>query len=275
MKLFRRCIAALLTIAATIPAQAQMEDQGIVTETGFRRYITVGAGATYQSFIDNAISRYNYWGVGFAPSLGHIKQSDFTYSEFLVQGSMLRFSRNKKDLLPLYVKSKRAVMDYRFLVRIPVDYDNRNDVRAGAMLNMMYSYKNAPHLQDAQDIHEYAVTFGLSGRYQKEMQYYKKQVQFTWDVSIPFVAHYTRPAYLNRVENLDPDNKWLSDFVSTGVTESINKYFRLSSRVGFTYPSENGNMYRLSYQWDYYNIKHNTQLYFAEHTIMLTLMFNY
>lgn len=275
MKLLRRCTAALLTIAATIPASAQMEDMGIVTDQGFRRYITVGAGATYQSFTDNAISRYNYWGVGFAPSIGHVKESNTTYSEFLAQGSIMRFNRNKKDLLPLHVKSQRAVMDYRFLLHVPMGYENSNDIYAGAMLNAMYSHKNAPHLQDAQDIHEYAFTFGLSGRLKKEVQYYKRQAQLTWDVSIPLVAHYTRPAYLNRVEDLDPDNSWLGDFVSTGVTESITKYLRLSSRVGFTYPSENGNMYRLSYQWDYYNIKHNTQLYFAEHTVMLTLMFNY
>lgn len=275
MKLLRRCTAALLTIAATIPAAAQMEDMGIVTDQGFRRYITVGAGATYQSFTDNAISRYNYWSVGFAPSIGHVKESNTTYSEFLAQGSIMRFNRNKKDLLPLQVKSQRAVMDYRFLLHVPMGYENRNDIYAGAMLNAMYSHKNAPHLQDAQDIHEYAFTFGLSGRLKKEVQYYKRQAQLTWDVSIPLVAHYTRPAYLNRVEDLDPDNSWLGDFVSTGVTESITKYLRLSSRIGFTYPSENGNMYRISYQWDYYNIKHNTQLYFAEHTVMLTLMFNY
>lgn len=255
-------------------AQLMDEETGIMTENGYKRYITAGVGAVYQSFYDDAISKYNYQKIGFSPSIGHLKINEVTFSEFYMQGSMLKFNRGKGTSNSLSVSTARALLDYRFLVRAPFNFLGF-DMRGGGMLSGMYGNKKAPHLYSSSDIHEYAASFGLTIRIARESYFKKKPVIISWDFSIPLITNFSRPTYLNRVENLDPDNQEWKDFIENSVTKSIGGYLRYNSRLNYTYLLDNGNAVRLSYIWDYTRLKHNKIAYFAEHTVMLAFLLNH
>ncbi len=275
MTLKRSALLLLCLFSATWShAQLMGEETGITTENFYKRYITAGVGAIYQSFYDDAISKYNYEKVGVAPSIGHIKINDVTYSEFYLQGSYQRFNRGKKTTQALSVTSFRALMDYRFLVKPPVNM-RVWDIRGGAILSTMYGQKRAGHLLSASNINEYAISFGLSLRVAKEVYYKKKPGVISWDFSIPFISHFSRPAYLNRQELYDNENKWWQDMLDQGITESFAGYLRLNSRLSYAYQLDNGNAVKVSYIWDYTRMKHHEVAYFAEHTLMFSFLLNH
>lgn len=255
-------------------AQYQEEGVGIESKMGYLRYVSFGVGATYQYLRDEAISPVNYYQVSAMPVVSHVKMNGATYSELLMQASYLKLRRNKDKLLDSKIKQYRASMDYRFLLKMPVDMRGF-DIRAGGVLSAMFCYKNAPVLLDAAKVYEYALSLGLSARVTKEVYYHKRQCFLSWDANLPLVANMSRPYYLNREENYDPENKVFKDFWANKQTGSIGKYFRLNSRISLWYPLENGNALLFAYQWEYYRMKTINKVWFAEHSLSISFMFNY
>lgn len=256
-------------------AQYTEDEGGIESPKGYLRYLGLGAGATYQVMNDAAISPIVYSRVGAQPMLSQMKVSTTIFSELQLKASLINLTHqeNSKEN-KVYVKNKRATIDYRFALKMPIESRNF-DIRAGAIVSGMFANKTAPHLIDAYKVYEYAASVGLYGRIIREFSAGDKAAFIIWDLGIPVLANVSRPFYLNREEAADPDNKPISDFLGNSSTGTFGKYFRLASRLSYMYRLENGNIIQLSYQWDYSKIKTINKVYFAEHIVSLLFMFNY
>lgn len=267
------CLCACV-LATTAGAQYTEEEGGVESVYGYLRYIGIGAGATYQVMNDPAISPVMYSRVGALPMLSHIKVNPSVYTELSLRASSLNLTHNADKPMKVYAKTQRALMDYRFLFKMPVEMRDM-EVRAGGILSAQFAYKKADHLVDASRVYEYAVSLGLCGKITKEITFGEKTSFLTWDLAIPFFANLSRPYYLNREELADPDNKPGKDFFDNAVTGTFGKYFRLNSRLALMYRLTNGNMIQFAYQWDYTRMKTIHKSYFAEHIVSVTFMFNY
>lgn len=272
----RRVLLLLLAVMLSYGVQAQYteDDGGVESRNGYLRYLGLGAGATYQVMFDEAISPIVYSRVSASPMLNHIKVNESIYTEVSMRASILNLTHNVNKEEKPKVKTQRALVDYRFLFRVPVEMRDF-DIRAGGMLGASFTDKNAPLRQDAAQVYEYAVSLGICGKVTKEVVFRDHTTFLTWDVAIPLFANISRPYYLNRQELADPENKIFGDFLKNSTTGSFGKYFRINSRAGFMYRMENGNALQLTYQWDYTRMKTNNKAYFAEHIVSLLFMFNY
>lgn len=266
----------LLSICSMSAAYGQYteNDGGIETETGFLRYLSLGAGATYQVMNDPAISPIIYSNVSALPMLSSMKVSSTMYSELSMRASRVNLTHNTDKLLKVATKTQRALADYRFMLKAPMESRNM-DVRAGGILSAMFMHKNAPHKVDAARVYEYAVSLGLTARVVKEVTVGGKTSFLSWDVAIPFLANISRPYYLNREELEDPETKLVKDFMANAETGSLGKFFRLDSRVALIYRLDNGNAVQFAYEWDYTRMKTFEKSFFAEHIVSVLFMFNY
>ncbi|MCB0700642.1 MAG: hypothetical protein H6551_03810 [Chitinophagales bacterium] len=273
----KRVLVLLLSICITSQAIAQYSDDdgGIETESGYLRSVEFAAGATYQNLLDQAISPVLYTNIGPIFRLSNLKISKTNYSEVNIQASSMWLKKKTNELLESGVKTQRALLDYRFLFKMPVE-SRAFDIRAGGMLSAMFAHKKAPYLQDAATIYEYAVSLGISGKITKEITLFDKTSFLSWDVSIPIVANFSRPAYLNLIQKADPEVKPVGEFLDNATTGLVGKYLRLNSRAYVLVRLDNGNAVKLGYQWDYSRIKSKyNKVYFAEHSVFLAFMFNY
>lgn len=275
-QLGRKLLLLLCTSVFSINVYAQYteEEGGVETENGYLRYIGIGGGATYQVMNDPAISPIVYSRVGALPMLSHLKLNDYTYSEISLRASSLNLTHNTDKPAKVYTKTRRALLDYRYLVKLPMEM-RYTEVRVGGMLSAMFAYKQADHLVDAAKVYEYALSLGLCGKITRELSFGDKTGFLTWDLAIPFFANISRPYYLNREELADPDNKPGKDFFDNSATGTFGKFFRLNSRAAIMYRLNNGNMLQFAYQWDYTRMKTIHKAYFAEHIVSVTFMFNY
>lgn len=264
-----------LFICSSTFAQYSEDDGGIESKNGYLRYIGLGAGATYQVMNDEGISPLEYWQVSALPMYTHMKVNSAIFTDLCIRGSRVNLSHDrdtKEDRVK--VRVQRALADYRFLVRVPLD-SRYYDVRAGGLLSAYFANKQAPQLVDAQDMYEYAVSVGLCGKVSKEVVIGDNSAFLTFDIGIPFFANISRPYYLNRKNLSDPERKALGEIFNNAASGSIGKYFRLDTRLAVMYRLENGNILQVGYEWDYTRMKTHNKAFFAEHIISLMFMFNY
>jgi hypothetical protein len=271
------CIWLVCTFTV-IPSFAQLSDEenGIVSANQYTRYFNLGFGGVRQYFRDEALSKLDYTGYGVAPSFGHVKYNHLTWSELSMQGSVLTAKRKDNGLTESEMKVTRAYFDYKFLVGLKIQ-NERYDVRIGGTLSGVFCHKHAPQFQNAGDVYEYAIGLGVGAMGSRTQEMWGKSCKLTWSLSTPVLSRFARPVILNQVKRLKPEeDNHFNDYFGTGTSAFLGKYVGIKSRVGFIYPLSNGNAMNFAYQWDYYQMKDvNNAVYFAEHTVSLTYMFNY
>lgn len=272
----RKCVLFILPLFISFSCFAQYneDDGGIESRNGYLRYIGLGGGATYQVMRDDAISPIEYSKIGGLPMYTHMKVSSTIYTDFCLRASQLDLTHNEDDEIDVNVKTQRALLDYRLLLKVPVE-SRYYDIRAGGILSASFAGKKAPHLLDASDVYEYAVSLGLCGRITKEVVLGDNTAFLALDIGIPFFANISRPDYLNRQNIADPEAKPIGDFFGNSATGSFGKFFRLQSRLALMYRLENGNIIQFGYEWDYTRMKTFNKAYFAEHIVSALFMFNY
>jgi hypothetical protein len=272
----RTLLLPALLCAGSFTAMAQMEETiGIYTKNGFTRYISVGAGAVYQSFRDEAISKSIYEGYSASPVLKLVKTKENTFSEISLQASRMNFSRESNPLLQQEIKAWRAVADYRYMQTLPLWVEDKNQLFVGGQLSGMFCYKHAPELAGSASIYEYAVTLGPSARFTKKFEVKEKYHALSIDASIPLLNYTARPSYLNRTGSLEGEKVTAGDVFSKARMSSFGKMLRLNTGISYMYMLDNGNAINIGYSWDYYHIKNQTEAYFVSHTLSLLFMFNY
>ncbi|RYE23347.1 MAG: hypothetical protein EOP51_10825 [Sphingobacteriales bacterium] len=276
MRVKRALLSALLCFGF-FSASAQMEEPvGILTDNGFTRFISVGAGATYQSFRDEAISKTIYQGYSAAPVLRFVKNHDTKFSEVALQASRMNFTRDSDPLLEQKIKSWRASADYRYMQALPFWVEEeKNQFLLGGQLSGMFCYKNAPLMAGSSKVYEYAATLGPSARFVKKFEMKSKYHALSFDLSIPVLSFVARPSYLNRTSTLENNEIKASDVLSKARMGSFGRMFRLNTGISYMYMLDNGNAINIGYTWDYYQMNNQTQVYYASHTLSLQFMFNY
>lgn len=271
-------VAIVLITAHVASAQNTEEDETIVSVKGYTRYLGFGAGAAYRSFVDEVMSPLKYSKIGATASITNIKTNETKYTELYFQGSYLEMNRPSDALVKAHTKSINGLMDYRHMYKLDVPFlnDGIYDVRAGAMLSTQFSLKNAEHLGNSSKVNEYAASLGLTGKIARQQITNDRKTYLIWEVSLPFIASIGRPGYMNQPTSLTNDRSTFESLFENNAVGTFGKFFRLNSRISYLYSIKNGNKLRFTYQWDYYKMKGiSGKVYTAEHSLILTYLFNY
>ena len=239
------------------------------------RYWFFGPGLSIQNMYDESISHVRYHGVGVSPLLGLLKTSDKKYRQFLLQPSFVTLKTDRSnDLRPMKVATTRILLDYQYLVKVK-NWDKDLGLWVGGDISLLFNLKRAPQLDNSQLVYDYALSLGPSGKLDKGVHWNKRDCYFSWQLTLPLLSHVARPYYLNRIEFIDPENNFVGDLFSNSQVVTVNKHFRITSGLSFTYPIFNKNLLRLQYGWDYYQTKTINKVYAAEHLVSIVFHSNY
>ena len=239
------------------------------------RYWLLGLGLSIQNMYDEGISYVRYKGTGIAPSIGLIKSSEKKYCQFLLQPTFNKLTTERSnELRPMDVRTTRFVLDYQYLVRVK-EWNEKLKLFAGGNASLLFNLKRAEQLDNSQLIYDYALSIGPAAKLDKTVKWNKRECVAAFGLSLPLLSHIARPYYLNRIEFIDPKNDFLGDLFSNSSVVSVNKNFRITSSLSFTYPLFNKNELKLGYTWDFYKMTTINSVYAAEHLISIAFLSNY
>ena len=239
------------------------------------RYWLLGLGLSIQNMYDEGISYVRYKGTGIAPSIGLIKSSEKKYCQFLLQPTFNKLTTERSnELRPMDVRTTRFVLDYQYLVRVK-EWNEKLKLFAGGNASLLFNLKRAEQLDNSQLIYDYALSIGPAAKLDKTVKWNKRECVAAFGLSLPLLSHIARPYYLNRIEFIDPKNDFLGDLFSNSSVVSVNKNFRITSGLSFTYPLFNKNELKLGYTWDFYKMTTINSVYAAEHLISIAFLSNY
>ena len=239
------------------------------------RYWLLGLGLSIQNMYDEGISYVRYKGTGIAPSIGLIKSSEKKYCQFLLQPTFNKLTTERSnELRPMDVRTTRFVLDYQYLVRVKA-WNEKLKLFAGGNASLLFNLKRAEQLDNSQLIYDYALSIGPAAKLDKTVKWNKRECVAAFGLSLPLLSHIARPYYLNRIEFIDPKNDFLGDLFSNSSVVSVNKNFRITSGLSFTYPLFNKNELKLGYTWDFYKMTTINSVYAAEHLISIAFLSNY
>jgi hypothetical protein len=208
----------------------------------------------------------------------NIKTNETKYTELYFQASYMETNRPSDPLVKARVRVLNGLMDYKHLYKIDVPFlnDGIYDVRAGGIFSTQFCTKNAEHLGYNSHVKEYDVSLGASIKFSRQQFTADRKTYLLWELSLPFVAFFGRPGYLNQGNALRLEQNSFNDFFANNSFGTFGKFMRINSRISYLYSIKNGNKLRFTYQWDYYKMKNvNGKTYNAEHSFIMTYMFNY
>jgi hypothetical protein len=272
-------LCVILSISfCNLYAQDVNDDETIASKNGYTRYLGFGVGAAYRMFLDPVVSSIRYSKIGATGSITNIKTNETKYTELYFQASYLEMNRPSDALLKAHVKVLNGVMDYKHLYKIDLSFlnDGIYDVRAGGMFSTQFCTKNAEQLGNSSRVKEYDVSLGASIKFARQQFTGDRKSYLTWELSIPFIAMFGRPGYLNQAGTLNIEHNSFNDFFAYNSFGTFGKFMRLNSRLSYLYSIKNGNKLRFTYQWDYYKMKNiSGKAYNIEHSFIMTYLFNY
>ena len=239
------------------------------------RYWLLGLGLSIQNMYDEGISYVRYKGTGIAPSIGLIKSTEKKYCQFLLQPTFNKLTTDRSnELRPMEVRTTRLVLDYQYLVRVK-EWKEKLKLYAGGNASLLFNLKRAEQLDNSQLVYDYALSIGPAAKLDKTVKWNKRECVAAIGLSVPLLSHIARPYYLNRIEFIDPKNDFLGDLFSNSSVVTVNKNFRITSGLSFTYPLFNKNELKLGYTWDFYKMTTINSVYAAEHLISISFLSNY
>ena len=258
--------------ASVVSAQDQEFPRSKKTDS---RYWLLGVELSIQNMYDEGISYVRYKGTGIAPSIGLIKSTDKKYCQFLLQPTFNKLTTDRSnELRPMAVRTTRFVLDYQYLVRVK-EWDENLKLFAGGNASLLFNLKTAEQLDNSQLVYDYALSIGPAAKLDKTVKWNKRECVAAIGLSVPLISHIARPYYLNRIEFIDPENDFLGDLFSNSSVVTVNKNFRITSGLSFTYPLFNKNELKLGYTWDFYKMTTINSVYAAEHLISISFLSNY
>jgi hypothetical protein len=239
------------------------------------RYWLLGLGLSIQNMYDEGISYVRYKGTGIAPSIGLIKSTEKKYCQFLLQPTFNKLTTDRSnELRPMEVRTTRLVLDYQYLVRVK-EWKEKLKLYAGGNASLLFNLKRAEQLDNSQLVYDYALSIGPAAKLDKTVKWNKRECVAAIGLSVPLLSHIARPYYLNRIEFIDPKNDFLGDLFSNSSVVTVNKNFRITSGLSFTYPLFNKNELKLGYTWDFYKMTTINSVYAVEHLISISFLSNY
>jgi hypothetical protein len=231
------------------------------------KYLGLGLGFSYMKVIDNATSPLLYKGLNIPfASLGY-----FTHSDRIIKTFETDFSYGQlktRTETPWYDPRNTSyyiAFRYDILYRIKkfeklsVNWYLGSEINSNSHFRINYKYENSAFNFDNYNGIGIATRLELPFTYKSTQfkflgLYFKRRdrdLRLSWQLSSPVLSLMIRPTYVTITNFIDPElqTKITSDNTDGGLFVPFN----LRSQTELHYKLHNGNMFRLTYIWNYYH----------------------
>lgn len=276
------CLGPLLAVAQTDSTFTPKQ-----TRKARPKYIQIGLGLNFGSVRDYATSPITYNGALFNYSLARLNMDSKREVKLTARFNNGGYGYSRDEGIPV---SERAsvyalFLNYYRLYRIGSRNDDKWNIKAGGMFDVMTDVRYNPAFMNAGVGYEVFTTLFASGKVtrnfvrpnpvEKKFLFIKyklkpRVIQISYQLNIPAVNGVARNgfAYIG--------NERINQTVLFNEYEyQLFSGFRVSSELAYTNQMHNGNMWRLSYLWDVYTTGGDLNRFeMANHIVEFSLLFH-
>jgi hypothetical protein len=243
-----------------------------------KRYLELGVGFTGHVIKDDAMSPVRYTGVlpTLAPRLLIMKAN----KKLIELGFPLQYSNIHARQFKKYPSMKgqyfRFDIDYINMRRTNLIGDStKGSLYVGGALQSMIAARFMPQLDNSAIIYDYLNSLGVAAAYKRSFRFRDKTLMQYHRVTVPILSFATRPDYMNLYNVIEPGgNDPIGDAFSRVKLRSLGSVQRVVIRNSLFYPIRSGNMFGITYEWQYYAATFRVPVHAASHSIMLSLLVN-
>lgn len=272
--IFKKALTLIVTLLSVYSIYAQEAE--VLNEINLERYLALGVGSMSVKLNDEHMSPLNYRGGSFYMQLGAFKRKKNTIRNLTFGGMGGRLSPKKdnRDIEPFgqYIR-----VDLSYSQQYYIKSFSKYDIRwyAGGKIKSHTNIRLNPQLDTG------FITFVLangafaSNTLEKDVNLFSRKIVFSWQVDLPLINHVIRPSFLNVFDYVNPEGDWIKERLKDSKWYAINKYSNITSTLSIFYPISTSNMFRLSYEWDFYRVGSELRATNASHLFSFSFLFKY
>jgi len=170
-----------------------------------------------------------------------------------------------------FASSIRLEADYLYLRRFRPLGKWRSYL--GGAGNMMTAVRIKSPTTNSSLSYDAFVTLGLAGALERDFKALNdRQFRFSQYIKIPFVGYGLRPTFTNVSNFINQEKSFLGESADLHGWMSFGSFGRVVLSSEIAYLLKNGNAFRMSYGWDYYEYNKIHRLQAARHTFTFSAL---
>lgn len=237
-----------------------------------KMHIPISFGATMASAQDLGMSPLIYRGLGLNASFGFFIEED---KHILRNQLMVNFASmaNKHDE---YYSAMAFKIDYTYtqVRKIANILSDQLTYYLGGQFMITGNSRLNPQIVNIPLGYDISESLGITNWARFTFEAFEKDFSIDAAFTVPFITHIMRPGYTSLFNFTNPESNAVLDILERGKFVSFGKYQRLTSFATLNYSLKNGNMFMLSYCYDFYAYNEINEVKAANHAIYLSLLFN-
>jgi hypothetical protein len=154
-------------------------------------------------------------------------------------------------------------------------FGNEMSYSPGVFIDVTANLRMIPKLENSMAGYEMFPNIGYSQIIDKDIHIGNSNFKFSHSLQIPVVIYLMRSNYVSMMNYIDPKATYLGTILSSGNWSTINKLFRINTKLDFSYSLKNNNQLKLTYLWDYYRCKTINKSQTVQNGLILSTLFNF
>ncbi|GAB4248442.1 MAG: hypothetical protein Tsb0034_27840 [Ekhidna sp.] len=274
-KMIRLGLLCLLGTSSLAP-KAQEASQDSVLSLPTTRYLTLGVGSKYVQLHDEHMSPLTYYGGALNLQLGAFKRKKRSLRNFTIDMGYTNLGpqEDNREIDPksTYFRLDLAYAQQHFMRSF---FENSTRWYLGGKFKSHSNIRMNPQLDGAFVTFIFANGLYLSNVLEREFHISGRPLTLNWQVDLPIVNHTIRPGYLNIYDFVNPESNWVQERIDDSKWRSIASYSNVTSTISVLYPISTSNVFRFSYEWDFYRINSELKSTNATHTYLFSFLFHF
>lgn len=228
-------------------------------------YIPFGLGYAYQTVKDNSVSPVSYSGHLGSVSTGYYHQSDNWLSILDISGfgaflyPNVNRENNSNSALTISGRASYA-MSYKVYEK------NQWQFFAGLLSHNVWDYRDVSRFSNNSFNFNGFFSGGISLAAQKSVELWNRNFGFQYTLGLPFSTYSLRPGYIK---------PFIADDIGSSEFYFWGDYYAIDSKTEFFWKVNDHNLIRLSYQWEYNELKALNKVQVASHFVTLSTIFGF
>lgn len=256
----RLFLLLLLFNFPTIMVVGEVKDS--LRATPNKYWLQTGIAVAHQTFWDEGISPVRYRTTGLNLSLQWWKWKEKNIQRTTIEGSFGAFSTSRAtDLRPMRIAHIRGLIQYDYWRKTNISIAKNWNISIGGCSQLYFIYKQAPQLDNSSLVYDFSWSIGPSVLIDHKFSIRNKKFWLGGTAYIPIVSYISRPAYLNRVEFIQPKHDLLDSFLGESRLALWNRYWQIAIQAQLHYLITDTTRLSLFYGWDLYHMRTHNEVF--------------
>ena len=274
-KRIRLALLCLLGMTS-LKLDAQSVTQDSVLNLPTTRYLTLGIGSTYIQLRDRHMSPLTYFGGAIDLQLGAFKRKKKSLRNFTVDMTYANLAP-REDNREIDPQSIYFALDLQYAQQhyLRSFFNRTTRWYLGGKFRSHSNIRMNPQLDGGFVTFIFTNGFYASNVLEREVKLSGRSLTLSWQLDLPILNHTIRPEYLNIYDFVNPESNWVEERLEDSQWRSIASYSNVTSTLSLLYPISSSNVFRFSYEWDFYRINSELRSTSATHTYLFSFLFHF